>query len=150
MGYLSDMDNLDGLKGVSKKGVLLDDFASVMQLESITERIDFAIIDLSSLVKNSSKGYDHPAVNNAINKLVKFCEESCESSISLEKIDLGTVRKAIKAGVDSLTIKPEKIGKAKNMIGKEVHAGEVEKPLIILASAQPNNSELKSEILIIV
>lgn len=119
IGFLSNLDNLRQLKDCERRGVIIEDFASVMQLEDIVNRIDLAVIDVSSLAESSGKSYDHPALNNAIDKMVNICQDSCECSLYLKQADPRIIRKAVEQGIDSITVKPQELSKAQKLIAKE-------------------------------
>lgn len=119
LGFIADLDNLNDIRDCDRRGVIIEDFASVMQLEDVVNRIDLAVIDVSSLAETSGKSYDHPALNNAIQKMVNICKDNCECSIYLKKADPSIIRKAIEQGIDSITVTPEELSKAKQLIAKE-------------------------------
>ena len=119
VGFVSDFDSLRDLREVKKKGVILEDFASIMQLEDFNDKLDIITLDVSSLVRTSGRDYDHPALQNAIRKLSKISKQGCEGNIILEEADPRVIRFAIKEGIDSITVPPQEIDDVRKLVAKE-------------------------------
>lgn len=93
---------------LNKKGVIIRDFASLMELEEMIKDLKFVLINTRAMKNNLSSHSGDSALLNSIKKVVNICEsDQTESSLLLNKVNNRILQKAVDEGVDSLVVNKE-------------------------------------------
>ncbi len=116
--FILDFSDL-GTRIKRSHGIVLKDFATLMQLEDYINTLNFVLIDIDSLSKSFGQSLEHPAVVNSIKKVSELCNKRTELAVMLNSVNSRLIEKLIEIGIDSLVVYPEDFNKVKEIVARK-------------------------------